>query len=342
MNQLSDQEKGNLSQPLARSLNSFISDTARILIIDPHSLSRMTMVDCLKLEGYQVFESDGKGNLVKLAIKLNPDLIILDLSLPESNGFIVCQLLKQEQKTCLIPVILTTVSQERKLRLQCFQVEADDLLTKPLDRIMLSARVKSLIKQKRLHEGLDQTEQVLYAIASAIENRSVQTGQSYHKLAELAQAFGDYLKLTPEEVNNLVCATYLHDIGTVAIPEHILLKQGPLTQQEQKLVQQHVLVGEELCQPLRNKTGILPIIRHHHERWNGTGYPDRISGDEIPWLAQVFQVLDIYDALMSVRPHKQAYTCAQALEIIKDEERKKWRNPEIVRSFLQFIQGYKC
>jgi putative two-component system response regulator len=132
-------------------------------------------------------------------------------------------------------------------------------------------------------------------------------------------------------------AGYLHDIGKVGIPDAVLLKQGRLTPAEWEIMQQHVLIGETICQPLRTMRGVVPIIRHHHERWDGSGYPDGLVGDDIPWLAQIFQILDIYDALTSDRSYKDAVSSENALAILKQEVERGWRNPDLVAKFTDFI-----
>jgi putative two-component system response regulator len=157
------------------------------------------------------------------------------------------------------------------------------------------------------------------------------------KLAVLAQEFGKYLQLNSKQIQSLIYAAHLHDIGTITVPESIMLKKGQLTEEEREIVNQHVLVGEKICQPLKSRLDILPIIRHHHELWDGSGYPDSLSGTDIPWLAQVFQLTDIYHALTSERPFKQAFNPEQALEIISEEARKGWRNPQLVDEFMTFV-----
>ena len=174
-------------------------------------------------------------------------------------------------------------------------------------------------------------------IAKAVESRSTDRGSSCARIADLVREFGEYLQVSPEEIEDLVFAAHLHDIGTIAIPDSVMLKKGELTTEETELVKQHVLIGEKICQPLRNRWGVLPIIRHHHERWDGTGYPDALCHSAIPFLAQVFQIIDIYDALTSDRPHKQAYTPHEALEIIAEETAKGWRNPDLVARFTAFV-----
>lgn len=309
---------------------------AKILVVDVHPLSRMTAVDLLSLDGYDVSETDGEASVLDQVLTQKPDLVLLDITSRQGDSFAICRQLKENEKTSNIPVILMTATDSREYRLQGIKAGGDDFLIKPLDRLELSTRVKSLIERKQLNEGLDQTEQVLFSIAKAVESRSSDSG-SCARVASLAEAFGNYLQLPPEDIDNLLFAAHLHDIGTIGIPDAVMLKEGELTADERELIRQHVLVGEKICQPLRNRRGVLPIIRHHHERWDGTGYPDGLSGEEIPYLAQIFQILDIYDALVSDRPHKQAYTPSEAIEIITDETKKGWRNPKISAAFTAFI-----
>ena len=319
------------------TVNTVSIENAKVLVVDDHPFSRMTATDMLTLDGYEVLEAENSSSVFKCVLESKPDLILLDVMMPQMNGFEVCKRLKQDQRTQQIPVIFVTVSDDRKLRLECIEAGGDDLLPKPLDRLTLSARVKSLINQKRLNENLDQTEQVLFSIAKAIENRYLDNSNSSAQLAALAQAFGEYLQLLPAEIQQLRYAAHLHNIGTIKIPDAVLLKKGELTPEEREMINQHVLFAEELCQPLQNRCDVLPLIRHHHERWDGSGYPDSLVGDEIPYLAQVFQIIDIYIALTSKRPYKKACIPAQALEIINNEARKGWRNPQLIREFTAFI-----
>ncbi|VEP15503.1 Response regulator containing a CheY-like receiver domain and an HD-GYP domain [Hyella patelloides LEGE 07179] len=312
---------------------------AKILVVDDRPLSRMTAVDLLSLDGYEVLEANGDLQILESIIEQKPDLLLLDIMLQETNGFELCKQIKQDNRTRDLPIILTAVEACREYRIKVAEVGADDLLTKPFDRFELSSRVKNLINQKRLNDGLDQTEQVLFSIAKAVENRASDRGGSCARVADLVRMFGEYLELSLEDIENLVFASHLHDIGTIAIPDSIMLKESELTAEERELIRQHVLIGEKICQPLRNRKGVLPIIRHHHERWDGTGYPDGLSATQIPYLAQIFQIIDIYDALASDRPHKKAYTPDEALKIIAEETAKGWRNPELIIAFTSFIHA---
>jgi putative two-component system response regulator len=318
--------------------NKLNSAKAKIIAIDNHHLSRMALVDLLLLDDYEVLEIAQEPYLFDEIAQEQPDLVLLDVTAFESEGFELCKRLKQDERTNRIPVILIALVDDRSTRLNCLEVGADELMVKPIDRVELSTKVKSALDRKRLNDGLDQTEQVLFTLAKAIESRSSDNGGSCTRIASDAREFGEYLQLASEEIDNLVFAAHLHDIGTIGIPDAVLLKKGELTPEERDLIAQHVLIGEKILKPLKNRSGVLPIIRHHHERWDGSGYPDRLVGNDIPKLAQIFQILDIYDALTSQRPHKQAYSPAQALEIITEETAKGWRNPEIVEQFTAFVQ----
>jgi putative two-component system response regulator len=330
--------------PISRTLqakffhvNGFDAKTPKVLIVDDHTASRMTAVALLAMEGYTVIEADSGSSAVKLVQQQQPDLILLDVMMPEMDGFEVCELLKQDEQTRLIPVIFITALNDRRSRIRGIEVGADDFLTKPFDRVELVARVKSLVRQKLLNEDLDHAAQVLFSIASAIESRDPNTGDHCERLVNLGQAFGEYLNLSRQQIRDLQWGSYLHDIGKVGIPDAVLLKQGKLTPEDWEIMKQHVLIGEKICKPLRSMQGVIPIIRHHHERWDGSGYPDKLKKSEIPYLAQVFQIIDIYDALTSERPYKRAFTVEEALCIMLDETESGWRNPQLMEQFAEFI-----
>ena len=322
-------------------VNEFDCDAPKILVVDDHAASRMAAVAVLAMEGYEVIEADSGFTAVELVAQKAPDLILLDVMMPEMDGFQVCQLLKQNEHTRLIPIIFITGLNDRRSRIRGIEVGADNFLSKPFDRLELTARVKSLVTQKRLNEELDHAEQVLFSIARAIESRDPKTGDHCERLVKFGKAFGEYLNLTRNQIRDLMWGGYLHDIGKVAIPDAVLLKTGKFTAQEWDIMKQHVLIGEKICQPLRNIRGVIPIIRHHHERWDGSGYPDGLVGKDIPYLAQVFQMIDIFDALISERPYKRAFTKEEALAVMVEETALGWRNPRLMQQFTDFISSFQ-
>ena len=322
-------------------VNEFDCDAPKILVVDDHVASRMAAVAVLAMEGYEVIEADSGFTGVELVAQKAPDLILLDVMMPEMDGFQVCQLLKQNEHTRLIPIIFISGLNDRRSRIRGIEVGADDFLSKPFDRLELTARVKSLVTQKRLNQELDHAEQVLFSIARAIESRDPKTGDHCERLVKFGKAFGEYLNLTRNQIRDLMWGGYLHDIGKVAIPDAVLLKTGKFTAQEWDIMKQHVLIGEKICQPLRNIRGVIPIIRHHHERWDGSGYPDGLVGEDIPYLAQVFQMIDIFDALISERPYKRAFTLEEAKALMAQETALGWRNPRLMQQFTEFISSFQ-
>ncbi|HEY9632116.1 MAG TPA: two-component system response regulator [Coleofasciculaceae cyanobacterium] len=314
------------------------SDQPKILVVDDHPSSRMTAVALLSVEGYEVLEADSGPKALKRVVEGNPDLILLDVMMPGMDGFEVCRRLKEDEQTRLIPVVFITALNDRRSRIMGIEAGGDDFLSKPFDRLELAARVKSLVRQKRLNEDLDHAEQVLFSMARAVESRDPNTGDHCERLVEMGKAFGEYIQLPRADIRNLMWGGYLHDIGKVGIPDAVLLKKGRFTPEEREIMNQHVMIGEKICKPLRTMRGVIPIIRHHHERWDGSGYPDGLVGDEIPYLAQVFQIIDIYDALTSERPYKSAFTPAEALEMMVQETEKGWRNPKLMEQFTEFIK----
>lgn len=315
------------------------SERPKILVVDDHPSSRMTAVALLSVEGYDVLEAESGIAALNCIAEADPDLILLDVMMPEMDGYEVCRRLKQDEQTRLTPVVFVTALNDRRARLRGIEAGGDDFLSKPFDQLELSARVKSLIRQKRLNEDLDHAGQVLFSIARTIESRDPNTGDHCDRLVKLGQAFGEFLNLSRNEIRDLRWGSYLHDIGKVGIPDSVLLKSEPLSQEEWLIMRQHVLIGEKICQPLRTMRGVTPIIRHHHERWDGSGYPDQLVGHQIPYLAQVFQIIDIYDALSHERPYKVAFSPEESLSIMAEETARGWRNPELMEKFKQFIRS---
>lgn len=299
----------------------------------------MTAVALLSVEGYDVFEAESGTAALSRIAESNPDLILLDVMMPGMDGYEVCRRLKQDEQTRLIPVVFVTALNDRRARLRGIEAGGDDFLSKPFDQLELSARVKSLVRQKRLNEDLDHASQVLFSIARTIESRDPNTGDHCERLVLLGKNFGEFLNLSRTEVRDLMWGGYLHDIGKVGIPDSVLLKTGRLSPDEWEIMRQHVIIGERICQPLRTMRGVVPIIRHHHERWDGSGYPDGLNQDNIPLLAQIFQLIDIYDALTHERPYKPAFSPQESLDIMREETEKGWRSPELMALFTEFIQS---
>jgi putative two-component system response regulator len=248
-----------------------------------------------------------------------PDLVVLDISMPGIDGVAVCQEIKRDPAFRLTPVILISSSAGIDDHLRGITAGADDFFPKPLNLDRLAARVRALTERKAFTDELEAAETVLFSLALAVESRDASTAGHCHRLSALASRLGQRLGLDETEVRALRRAGMLHDIGKVSIPDSVLLKKGPLTLAERQVMEQHPVIGERICQPLRSLGLVLPVIRHHHERIDGSGYPDRLCGEQIPQTARILQVVDIYDALTSNRPYRSAMSPAAALAVMKTE-----------------------
>jgi putative two-component system response regulator len=208
-----------------------------------------------------------------------------------------------------------------------------------VDRIELLARARSLLKLKQRTDELERAESVLFSLARSIEGKDPYTHGHCERLCEYSARLGEQLKLPEDQIIALRRAGIVHDVGKIAVPDAILLKPGSLTAEEWKLVREHPVVGERICAPLKSFRFVLPIIRHHHEKLDGSGYPDGLRGDAIPAAARVLQIVDVYDALTTVRPYKRAFSITDALQTMKQEVAKGWWDPHIFDQFERLIRG---
>jgi putative two-component system response regulator len=257
--------------------------------------------------------------------------------MPGQEGLGLCQTIKQAAATALIPVILLSALDDASLRCRSREVGADAYLLKPLDRVELLTRVEVLLQKKQLAEWVKQIEQVLFRVAQALEERYAETSPR-PSFSTLVEGFARFLHLPESACQDLSFAARLHDLGTVTIPDAVMLKRGSLTPEERALVKQHVLVGEKIFEPLAYRREVGQIMRHHHERWDGSGYPDQLKEAEIPYLAQVFQVIDIFSALTRHRAYKAAVSTEEALQTLEQEAQAGWRNPDLVKKFALFMR----
>ena len=216
---------------------------------------------------------------------------------------------------------------------------ADEFVTKPVEGIELVARVRSLLRAKSYTDQLVQAESVVLSLARSVEGKDPCTEGHCERLSVYARELGWRLGLGENDVRALVYAGELHDIGKVAVPDAILLKQGPLEPDEWEIMKRHPVTGEHICGPIRSFHSVLPIIRHHHERWDGSGYPDGLSGEEIPLTARVLQIVDVYDALTSRRPYKPALSRTEALQTMSNEVDRGWWDPAVFAEFCRYVRG---
>jgi putative two-component system response regulator len=320
-------------------LSSHQSVSGTILVADDQAANRELLDELLSSEGFNVLTAaDGVSALEHLNL-VNIDLVLLDVMMPDLNGFEVCTKIKANPETYLIPVVLVTALSEKQDRIEGIRVGADDFLSRPVDRTELLTRVRSLIKLKHRTDELERAESVLFSLARSIEGKDPYTHGHCERLMNYSVSLGEHLGLPDEQITALRRAGIVHDIGKIAVPDAILLKPGKLTPDEWVLMKEHPVVGERICAPLKSFRAVLPIIRHHHEKCDGAGYPDGLRGEAIPVTARILQIVDVYDALTTERPYKHAFSITDALQTMKEEVAKGWWDPRIFAEFERLVRS---
>lgn len=309
-----------------------------VLVADDDPANRELLTEMLSRADYQVISAEDGDRALKLLQSETVDLALLDVMMPGRTGFAVCRAVKNEPRTRLIPVVLVTGLANREDRVQGIECGADDFLSKPVHREELLARVRSLVRLKHFTDELENAETVLFSLALGVEAKDPYTGGHCERLSRYSVALAERLGL-PEELRvALRRAGTVHDVGKLAVPEHILLKPGPLTPEERRVMEQHPVAGERICSPLRSFRHVLPVIRHHHEKMDGSGYPDGLKGDAIPLTARILTTVDVYDALATDRPYRKALSPKEAFAVIRQEVKRGWWDAALVNEFEALVR----
>jgi putative two-component system response regulator len=311
----------------------------KILLVDGNPINRRLLKSMLRMGKYEFLEAETGLQALEIIGRQNVDLIILDLLLSGLGGTELCRRMKSDRKTQFIPILMVTSVSGHDFEVEGIEAGADEYLKMPLHPSVVRARVNSLLRHKAAVDSLEEAETILFALAQAVENRDTGTGQHCERLATYSVALGLALGLPRQDLVALYRGGFLHDIGKISVPDAILLGTGKLTDEQWVIMQRHTIHGVEICEPMKTLASVLPIIRSHHERWDGTGYPDRLRGEEIPLLARILQVVDIFDALTTARSYKPAYTKDEALVILQQEAAKGWRDAELVALFISMQSG---
>jgi putative two-component system response regulator len=320
----------------------FLKDFERsfkVLVADdqPHNIGLIEKI--LKSGRCQVITAtNGKEALEKI-YQHEPDLILLDVLMPEMNGYEVCQKIKQSEQFQLIPVIMITALQEPEAKIHGLEVGADDFLNKPFSVAEFIARVRSSLRLKQITDELERAEAVLFSMALGVEAKDPSTNGHCERLSLYSQKLGERLGLGADELKALKRGGILHDIGKLGVPDAVLLNPNQLNESEWEIMRQHTVIGEKICQPLRSFRSVMPIIRSHHERWNGSGYPDGLRRDEIPVTARILQIVDIFDALCSRRPYKPPFKIKEVQDTMNAEAKRGWRDGELLYEFFKMVES---
>lgn len=309
-----------------------------VLVADDTESVRVLFEKLLATEGYTVIGAEDGIAAVDLVHLHRPDVILLDVGMPGIDGIEVCRRLKTDPATRLTPVVLITGLSELEDRIKGIEAGADDFLSKPVHPHELRARVASLSRLKHLVDALDSAEAAFVALALTIEARDPTTKGHCERLATRAVLVGRTLGLSGDDLDALHRGGYLHDLGKVGIPDSVLLKTGPLTDAEFALMKRHTDIGDSLCAPLQSLRHVRPIVRSHHERLDGSGYPNGLRGDEIPVLAQIVGVVDVYDAMISHRPYRGALDPEVATRFLLEEMEQRRFARMYVEAFLDTLR----
>ncbi|MCP4271483.1 MAG: response regulator [Gammaproteobacteria bacterium] len=312
---------------------------ASILIVDDMATNRGLVKAVLSPKKYTFYEAESGEKALDMIESSKPDVILLDVMMPGLTGIETCEKIRQKDDFSLVPIIMLTSLDSPDSIADAMTSGATDYIIKPFNAVELQARVKAAINTKRLTDGLDDAESMLFAMARVVEAKDGTTADHCDRLAHISVVLGKALNLEYDDLEALRRGGVLHDIGKIAIPDRILLKPAKLNEDEWKIMRQHPSIGAYLCSALRTMRSTVDIVRCHHEKMNGSGYPEGLAGDEIPYLARIFQITDVFDALTSERPYKKPLPMEKVVEILEDETAKGYWDPDIISTFIDIIKN---
>ena len=311
----------------------------RILVADDSESIRSLFTRLLAADGYDIVSAADGVEALDVVRHHRPDVILLDVTMPHVDGLEVCRHLKADPATRLTPVVIVTGQSGLDDRIRGIEAGADDFLSKPVHPHELRARVRSLWRLKILLDALDSAEAAFLSLALTIEARDPYTNGHCERLAHYAVRLGRALGLDGPDIDTLHRGGYLHDVGKVGVPDAVLLKEGRLTADEIAVMRRHPVIGDSLCAPLQSLRRVRPIILSHHERLDGSGYPEGLSGDAVPLLAQIVGIVDVFDALTTTRPYRVALSAEEAVRLLREDARAgRFAHPH-VEAFVQTLRA---
>jgi putative two-component system response regulator len=329
-----------VSDSLELSLDA-ISERPTILVVEDEPHIRDVLAGLLGALGYRLLMAVSAEQALDVLNVVSPDLVLTDVHLGAMSGIELCARLKADPRYELMPVVILTAVGELEARVAGLAAGADDFFTKPVEFVELRTRLAALLRVKMLLGQLERAEAVITTLALTIEARDPYTLGHCDRLSRYAVALGQALGLDHEMLRALRLGGYLHDLGKIAVPDGILLKPGPLDPMEQERIRAHPGAGSDLVLGLRSMELVRPIMRHHHEKWDGSGYPDGLKGAAIPLGARIISVVDVFDALHTERPYKAALPRSEAVSLLIRETDAGYWDPKVVETFLEILRQYK-
>jgi len=326
--------------------------TSIILIVDDDAAGRHTLESILEGQGYRLEMAENGPEALEKAAKLLPDVILLDVMMPGMDGFEVCRRVRNNPALAEIPIIMLTALDDRQSFLDGLESGADDYITKPYDRFELRARLLGITRLNRYRKLVDDRAnvedahaQLLSAYDATIEGwsraldlRDKETEGHTQRVTKTTEKLALMAGISPEDLINIRRGSLLHDIGKMGVPDSILFKPDQLTDEEWVIMRKHPQYAYEMIQPIEYLRPALDIPYCHHEKWDGTGYPRGLKGEEIPLSARLFALVDVWDALCSDRPYRSAMPKADALEYIRSQAGTHF-DPALTRLFIDHIKG---
>ncbi len=313
-------------------------DRSRILIVDDELRNLKLLEALLAPLDADVIKATSGNEALHVLNKVEVDLILLDIMIPDMDGFEVCRRVKESKATRMIPVILVTALDDMASKIKGIEAGADDFITKPPNKVELLARTKSLLKLKKLNNNLTSIENVLFSLANTVEAKDVSTQGHIERVSSMAVALGEKMGLPIGRIEALKFGGILHDIGKIGVPGDLLNKPEPLNSEENELMKRHPEIGYRICLPLQKVLGTaLDIIRHHHEKLDGSGYPDRLKGDEISMEARIMAVIDMYDAMITDRPYRKGMSRKKVLKILRQEALEGKLDKRVVDTLIAIL-----
>ncbi len=318
-----------------------LADRPTILVVEDDPHTRDVLSGLLRALGYHPLMAASAEQALDTLNVVSPDLVLTDVHLGAMSGIDLCVRLKADPRYELTPVVILTAVGDLEARVAGLAAGADDFFTKPVEFVELRTRLGALLRVKALLSQLERAEAVITTLALTIEARDPYTLGHCDRLSRYAVALGEALGLDQEMLRALRLGGYLHDLGKIAVPDGILLKPGPLDPIEQERIRAHPGAGSDLVLGLRSLELVRPIMRHHHEKWDGSGYPDGLKGEAIPLGARIISVVDVFDALHTDRPYKAAMTRSEAVSLLIRETDAGYWDARVVDTFLDILRHYQ-